>query len=79
MPTGKRILLGKHITCFMSSFSQDVENEGTHDLEEVSIDEILEAQREEQLKKQEEEKTRNKKLLERGLQPHGEQGIDEYP
>ena len=52
--------------------SQDLENENTLPLEEVSIDEILEMQREEQVIKQDEEERKKKAMLERGLQPHSE-------
>ncbi|XP_030842188.1 U6 snRNA-associated Sm-like protein LSm1 [Strongylocentrotus purpuratus] len=76
IPRGVFVVRGENVVLLGEI---DTENESTHSLEEVSIDEILEAQRDEQLKNQEEEKTRNKKLLERGLQPHGEQGIDEFP
>jgi len=41
----------------------------SQDLREVSVDEILVAQRQEHLKREEEEKLRNKILLDRGLQP----------
>ena len=63
---------------FFISFLQDLDNEGNLPLEQVSIEEILEAQRAEQIQKQEEEKDKNKKMLERGLQPHGEVGHDEF-
>ncbi|XP_041477294.1 U6 snRNA-associated Sm-like protein LSm1 [Lytechinus variegatus] len=76
IPRGVFVVRGENVVLLGEV---DTENENNHHLEEVSIDEILEAQRAEQLKNQEEEKTRNKKLLERGLQPHGEQGIDEFP
>lgn len=59
-------------------FSQDLQNEGNLPLEEVSVDDILEAQRQEQQKKQDEQKTQNKKLLERGLQPHAEGTADDF-
>lgn len=57
---------------------QDLQNEGNLPLEEVSVDDILEAQRQEQQKKQDEQKTQNKKLLERGLQPHAEGTADDF-
>ena len=57
---------------FVFLLFQDLENENTLPLEEVSIDEILEMQREEQLVKQEEEERKKKAMLERGLQPHSE-------
>ncbi|KAI8480478.1 PREDICTED: U6 snRNA-associated Sm-like protein LSm1 [Branchiostoma belcheri] len=47
----------------------DVDNENKLPLQQVSIDEILEAQRTEQLAKQEEEKAKVKAMRERGLQP----------
>lgn len=56
----------------------DLQNEGNLPLEEVSVDDILEAQRQEQQKKQDEQKTQNKKLLERGLQPHAEGTADDF-
>ncbi|CAH1258698.1 U6 snRNA-associated Sm-like protein LSm1 [Branchiostoma lanceolatum] len=47
----------------------DLDNENKLPLQQVSIDEILEAQRTEQLAKQEEEKAKVKAMRERGLQP----------
>lgn len=47
----------------------DTTSEETSALREVSVEEILIAQREEHLKREEQEKLRNKVLLDRGLQP----------
>ncbi|XP_038070987.1 U6 snRNA-associated Sm-like protein LSm1 [Patiria miniata] len=75
IPRGVFVVRGENV---MLIGEIDLENEGSLPLEQVSIDEILEAQRAEQLKKQEEEKTRNKKLLERGLQPHADTTHEEF-
>lgn len=75
IPRGVFVVRGENV---MLLGEIDLENEGNIPLEQVSIEEILEAQRAEQIKNQEEEKDRNKKLLERGLQPHGEVGHDEF-
>lgn len=47
-------------------------------MEEVSVEDILQAQRLEQQKKQDEQKKHNKNLLERGLQPHAEGTADDF-
>jgi U6 snRNA-associated Sm-like protein LSm1 len=47
----------------------DTMSEESEKLNEVSVDDILVAQREEHLRRQEQEKLRNKVLLDRGLQP----------
>ena len=47
----------------------DTMSEESSKLNEVSVDDILVAQREEHLRRQEQEKLRNKVLLDRGLQP----------
>ena len=47
----------------------DSTSEESSKLNEVSVDDILVAQREEHLRRQEQEKLRNKVLLDRGLQP----------
>ena len=56
---------------------QDIENEGNTELEEVSIDEILELQRGLQLQKQREAELKKKALRERGLEPQNADPIQE--
>lgn len=55
-----------------------MENENSQDLEQVSIDEILEMQREQQLRQLEEEERKKKALLERGVHPHTDSIQDDY-
>ncbi len=75
IPRGVFVVRGENV---MLIGEIDKDNEDKFPLDRVSIDDILEAQRAEQLKKQEEEKSRNKKLLERGLQPHADTTHEEF-
>ncbi|XP_033125394.1 U6 snRNA-associated Sm-like protein LSm1 [Anneissia japonica] len=75
IPRGVFVIRGENVVLLGEI---DSEKDPKVELKEVSIDEILEAQREEQVKKQEEEKKRNKALLERGLQPHAEKVVEEF-
>lgn len=51
---------------------QDLENENSQPLEQVSIDEILELQHEEQQQKQEEDERKKKALSDRGIFLHAD-------
>ncbi|XP_002734007.1 U6 snRNA-associated Sm-like protein LSm1 [Saccoglossus kowalevskii] len=75
IPRGVFVVRGENVVLLGEI---DLENEGKIPLKEVSIDEILEAQRSEQLEKQEQEKARNKALLERGIQPHIDNVTEEF-
>ena len=57
---------------------QDEEKEKAMELEQVSMDEILELQREEQLAKQREEERKKKALMERGILPHPDPIQEEF-
>jgi len=63
---GIYLVRGENVVLLGEIDSMKDENQ---DLREVSVDEILVAQRQEHLKREEEEKLRNKILLDRGLQP----------
>ncbi|KAK3598672.1 hypothetical protein CHS0354_006344 [Potamilus streckersoni] len=67
IPRGIFIVRGENVVLLGEI---DLENEGNTNLEEVSIDEILEMQRDEQQEKQQQEEKKKKALMERGLQPH---------
>lgn len=67
IPRGIFIVRGENVVLLGEI---DLDNENHHDLEQVSIDEILEMQREQQVKMLEEEERKKKALLERGVHPH---------
>lgn len=60
-------LFGLPILCSCFVFMKDEEKEAKCELEEVSVPEILEAQREEQLAKEEQERAKTKAKLKKGL------------
>lgn len=68
IPRGIFIVRGENVVLL----GEVDESDANSSLTQVSIDEILEAQRIEQMQKQEKDKARNKALLERGLNPHAE-------
>lgn len=68
IPRGIFIVRGENVVLL----GEVDESDSSSTLTQVSIDEILEAQRIEQMQKQEKDKARNKALLERGLNPHAE-------
>ncbi|XP_014786961.1 U6 snRNA-associated Sm-like protein LSm1 [Octopus bimaculoides] len=75
IPRGIFIIRGENVVLLGEI---DVENENSQDLEQVSIDEILEMQREQQLRQLEEEERKKKALLERGVHPHTDSIQDDY-
>ncbi|XP_070539844.1 U6 snRNA-associated Sm-like protein LSm1 [Ptychodera flava] len=75
IPRGVFVVRGENVVLLGEI---DIENEDKKELQQVTIDEILEAQREEQQAKQEEEKAKNKALRERGLQPHIDNVTEEF-
>lgn len=68
IPRGIFIVRGENVVLL----GEVGESDSNSALTQVSIDEILEAQRIEQMQKLEKDKARNKALLERGLNPHAE-------